>query len=149
MRTQRGLRPDLDDYFLQMALLVAKRATCSRRAVGCVLTNLQGHVLATGYNGVCHGEIHCIDVPCAGADQPSGIGLHLCQAIHAEANALLQCRNIGEIHSCYSTTSPCIACMRLLANTSVQRVVFLEEYPHVESKTLAVKHFIDWVHRPN
>lgn len=148
MLTQRGLRPDSDDYFLQMAKLVAQRATCARRAVGCVLVNLQGHVLATGYNGVCRGEIHCTDVPCPGAQQPSGQGLHLCQAIHAEQNALLQCRDINEIHAAYCTASPCIQCMRLLANTSVQRIVFLEEYPHAESRGLAAAHFIDWVHRP-
>lgn len=132
-----------------MATLVAKRSTCARRAVGCVLTNSMGHVLATGYNGVARGRPHCIDTPCSGAEMPSGTGLHLCEAIHAEQNALIQCRNINEIDTAYVTASPCIQCMRLLTNTSVRRIVFIEEYPHAESRRLAAEAGIQWVHWPN
>lgn len=129
---------------MDMTTLVAQRSTCARRAVGCVLVNEQGHVLATGYNGVCRGSDHCIDVPCAGANQPSGEGLYLCQAIHAEQNALMQCRNINEIYTAYVTASPCISCMRLLANTSVKHIIFKEEYPHHESRELAERLSITW-----
>jgi dCMP deaminase len=139
-----GSRPSRDAYFIAMVALVATRATCIRRKVGCILVNEQGHVLATGYNGVCAGAVHCIDKPCAGANQPSGQGLHLCEAIHAEQNALIQCRNINEIHTAYVTSSPCISCMRLLANTSVTRIVFSERYPHVESERIASSRNIAW-----
>jgi dCMP deaminase len=139
-----GSRPSKDAYFISMVALVATRATCIRRKVGCILVNSQGHVLATGYNGVCAGAVHCIDKPCAGASQPSGQGLHLCEAIHAEQNALIQCRNINEIHTAYVTTSPCISCIRLLANTSVTRIVFAERYPHVESERIARNKGISW-----
>lgn len=146
-RILRGSRLNRDDYFIQMAKLVAQRATCARRAVGCVLINSQGHVIATGYNGVCRGADHCIDKPCPGANAPSGEGLHLCQAIHAEQNALMQCRNINEIHTAYVTASPCIHCVRLLANTSVKRIIFAEEYPHAESQRVAQLAGIEWIHR--
>lgn len=146
VRTLRGSRLSRDDYFIQMAQLVAQRATCARRAVGCVLINAQGHVIATGYNGVCKGAAHCIDSPCPGALQPSGQGLHLCEAIHAEQNALIQCRNITEIHTAYVTASPCIQCVRLLANTGVKRIMFAEEYPHAESQRVALHAGIEWVH---
>lgn len=52
-------RPDLDLYFMRMARLAATRSTCLRRAVGCVLVDDGGKVLATGYNGVASGERHC------------------------------------------------------------------------------------------
>lgn len=146
VRILRGSRLSRDEYFIQMASLVAQRGTCARRAVGCVLINAQGHVIATGYNGVCKGADHCIDHPCAGAEQPSGQGLHLCEAIHAEQNALLQCRNINEIHTAYVTASPCIHCVRLLANTGVKRIMFKEEYPHVESQRVALSAGIEWIH---
>lgn len=149
MRTLRGSRPSRDEYFVEMTSLVAQRATCARRAVGCVLVNEQGHVIATGYNGVCRGASHCIDKPCPGADHPSGQGLHLCEAIHAEQNALLQCRNINEIHTAYVTASPCVSCMRLLANTSVKRIVFQEYYPHAESEQIAERAGIVWDHWPH
>lgn len=146
VRVLRTSRPERDEYFAEMTKLVAQRATCARRAVGCVLVNEQGHVLATGYNGVCKGAVHCIDKPCAGANMPSGQGLHMCEAIHAEQNALLQCRNITEVHTAYVTSSPCIQCVRLLVNTSVKRIVFLEEYPHAESASVARRAGVEWIH---
>lgn len=132
-----------------MTALVASRATCARRKVGCVLIDAHGHVLATGYNGVARGEVHCTDVPCPGAGQKSGQNLHMCQAIHAEQNALLQCTSPSEVHTVYTTSSPCIQCMRLLANLPhLRRIVFHEEYPHVESRELAARRAISWHHRP-
>lgn len=148
MNTQPGLRPSTDEYFLEMATLVAKRGTCARRQVGCVLVNLSNHVLATGYNGVCKGASHCTEFPCPGAKAPSGHLLHLCEAIHAEENALIQCRNVGEIHAVYTTASPCVLCMRKLVGTGVKRIVFREEYPHYESQRMAIHRDIEWIHLP-
>lgn len=113
-----------------MARLVASRATCSRRQVGCVLVNARRHVLATGYNGPPAGFPHCIDEPCAGAGLPSGTGLEACQAIHAEQNALLQCHDVYAIDAAYVTTAPCVTCTKLLLNTSCRRIVFSQHYPH-------------------
>lgn len=148
MTTPNGLRPTSDEYFLQMAELVAHRATCIRRRVGCVLVDSNNHVLATGYNGTSRGAPHCTDRPCVGATLPSGQGLHLCQAIHAEINALVQCRDIDAIHSVYCTASPCVSCMRVIVGTGVTRIVFRELYPHPESIDLANNSEIDWIHLP-
>lgn len=139
-----GSRPTTDQYFMDMTSLAARRATCIRRKVGCVLVDVLGHVLSTGYNGQYRGSPHCIDHPCAGAGQPSGQGLHLCEAIHAEQNALLQCPDTTKIDTAYVSSSPCVQCMRLLANTSVRRIVFLEEYPHAESRRIAEERSILW-----
>lgn len=122
-------RPSKDVYFLRMALLVATRGTCARRQVGCVLVNERGHVLSTGYNGVASGMTHCTDTRCPGARETSGNGLDKCQAIHAEQNALLQCKDVWSISKCYVTCSPCIHCVKLLMNTSCREVVFGAEYP--------------------
>lgn len=130
------MRIDADQYFLRLAELVSLRGTCARRQVGCVLVDHNNFVLATGYNGVAKGVKHCTDNPCPGANQPSGQGLHLCEATHAEANALIQCRDINAIHTAYVTASPCIQCTRLLMSTSCKRVVFAEVYPHSESERL-------------
>lgn len=130
-----------DEYFTKMATLVAERGTCVRRKVGCVLVNKRGHVIATGYNGNAAGSIHCIDKPCPGAESPSGHGLETCQAIHAEANALLQCKDVYDIDTAYVTASPCVHCTKLLMNTSCERIVFLEYYPHHDAKWL-------WLEKP-
>lgn len=142
------MRPSLDVWALKLASLTAQRTTCLRRAVGCVLLNSRGHVLATGYNGVATGLPHCnhsdqLYLPgfphtCSGAHSPSGANLDGCLAIHAEQNALLQCSDVYKIHICYTTASPCLTCTKLLLNTSCERIVFVDEYPHSEAKDLWV-----------
>lgn len=122
------IRIPSDWYFLKMANLASERATCKRRKVGCILVNSKKHVIATGYNGVAAGQEHCIDNPCEGAQLKSGEGLDKCEAIHAEQNALLQCRDVYDIQTVYCTLSPCIHCLKLLLNTSAQRIVFMEKY---------------------
>jgi dCMP deaminase len=139
-------RIGLDEYFVEVAKIVAKRSTCVRRQVGCVLTNDHNHIMATGHNGVASGLPHCIDDPCPGAHCASGTGLNLCEAIHAEQNALLQCHDIGKIYTAYVTASPCIHCLRLLLNTSCERIVFAEEYPHPEARILWEGQGREWVH---
>ena len=146
-----GSRMSRDEYFLQMAELVAQRGTCARREVGCVLVNGYNHVLATGYNGVAASRSHCIDSPCPGADCPSGTGLELCEAVHAEQNALIQCRDCTTIRTAYCTASPCMLCLRMLMNTSCDRIVFREEYPHKEAAGQWRAMGREWIHvpRPN
>lgn len=129
-------RMSKDEYFSRMARLVSQRATCKRRSVGCVLVSPLGHVLATGYNGVPSGSAHCIDNPCAGAGFASGHGLDSCEAIHAEQNALLQCKDVMNIETAYVTTMPCMTCTKLLLNTSCKRIVYIESYPHSEAAEL-------------
>lgn len=152
------MRLSRDEWALKLALLTAQRTTCCRRAVGCVLLNARGHVLSTGYNGVAAGLPHCNEEvithnhgprkewereiiavhphACSGAAAPSGTNLDGCQAIHAEQNALLQCRDMYAIHTAYVTASPCMTCCKLLLNTSCQRIVYVEEYPHSAAKNL-------------
>ncbi len=130
------MRPSKDMYFSSMALLASSRATCPRRRVGCVLINERGHVLSTGYNGVAAGSRHCTEHNCPGASYPSGQGLDKCEALHAEQNALLQCRDVWTIDTAYVTASPCVTCTKLLMNTSCKRIVFIDEYPQLEAKEL-------------
>jgi dCMP deaminase len=119
------MRPTRDEWAIQLAFLTSERATCCRRKVGCILTNSRGHIIATGYNGVAAGLDHCHEgSTCIGANSPSGQNLDGCQAIHAEQNALLQCKNVYEIETCYVTTAPCMTCTKLLMNTSCQRIVY-------------------------
>ena len=151
------MRPSHDEYALRIAEVVASRSTCLRRSVGCVLTNARHQVLATGYNGRAAGLPHCneedygaaygasswgkseaeldVDIAmyphrCAGAQAASGTNLDACEAIHAEQNALLQCRDVYQIETCYVTVSPCVTCVKLLLNTSCKRIVFRERYAH-------------------
>lgn len=126
----KALRPNRDETGLELAAVWAKRGTCRRRKVGCVLFDADGYQLSAGYNGPASGEPHCVDFPCPGANLPSGSGLDECLALHAELNALSRCADVRLIDTCYVTCSPCVTCVRYLLNTACRRIVFEEEYPH-------------------
>lgn len=125
-------RLDVSDYFITMARLASLRGTCLRRKVGCILVDAKNRVLATGYNGVARGQPHCGQEGCAcdGMRHRSGEGLDNCLAIHAEQNALLQCREPDSVHAAYVTVTPCVTCAKLLLNTGVKHVVAWEPYAH-------------------
>lgn len=135
-------RPDRDEWFTEMAILVSRRSTCRRLAVGAVLVSERGHVLATGYNGRAAGLPHCAEGiggvfphACFNSDAPPGEP-NGCESIHAEQNALLQCRDVHEIETCYCTIAPCLTCVKLLLNTSCRRIVFAEEYAYPDAVRL-------------
>lgn len=132
-------RPSWDAYFMQIAHLVATRATCPRRSVGAVLVR-DRRILATGYNGAPSGLPHC---PPGGheTDWPTGClrAGHCIRALHAEQNALLQAARIGiacEGASIYVTCQPCNACAKMLINAGVVRVIFEGDYPDAFSREL-------------
>ena len=54
-------RPSWDEYFLELADMVASRSTCLRRHVGAVLVR-KDRIIATGYNGAPRGLSHCLDM---------------------------------------------------------------------------------------
>lgn len=116
--------------YMNVALSIAMLSTCGRRKVGCVLLDEDTVGLSIGYNGVPKGQAHCDDHrPCAGMHSVSGQGLELCEAIHAEQNAIAWCPRVQDVRYAICTTSPCIHCAKMLMNTGCEKLVFLEEYP--------------------
>ncbi len=117
-------RTDWDSYFMEIAKVVASRATCDRKYVGAVLVR-DRLILSTGYNGSIRGLPHCTE---AGHMMEEG---HCVATIHAEANALVQAAKNGvavDGATIYTTASPCWPCFKLLANAGVRRIVFGEFY---------------------
>jgi dCMP deaminase len=126
-------RPTWDEYFLEVAHLVAKRATCIRRRVGAVLVRNK-KILATGYNGAPSGLKHCIDVKCL-RDKlkiPSGERHELCRGLHAEQNVILQAALYGistQGSILYVTNQPCLICAKMLINAGIKEIVISDGYP--------------------
>ncbi len=138
---------------MDVALVLSKRSTCVKAAVGCVLTDARGRILATGYNGVAHGQDHCNEEKLVGdkfeLEDANGVALCLstkvirpyactghelppgsesCQAVHAEVNALMQCRDVDAIDTVYCTSEPCFRCTKELLNTGATRIVWKWPY---------------------
>jgi dCMP deaminase len=123
------MRISADECFMTIAFTLARRSSCIRRSVGCVLVDQNNHIIGTGYNGGPKGAPHCVDHPCSGAGFESGSELGRCQAIHAEQNALMQCRDVMSINTLYTTTFPCEHCFKMIANTGCRKVVYFDDYP--------------------
>lgn len=130
------MRPSIDFTMVNIAVVLSRRATCSKLSVGCVLTDSRGRIIGTGYNGVPHGMLHCTDCACGGADKPKGSDS--CIAVHAEINALLSCADIQKIRTCYTTHAPCLQCTKTLLNSDCQRIVFREDAFEAPAKALWV-----------
>jgi dCMP deaminase len=123
-----------DEYFLRLAHTVALRSPCIERQVGCVLVDDRNHILSTGYNGPPSKVEHC--QYCRRKDSEAGRDLYLCQSVHAEMNALLQCPDVNKIEIAYVTVNPCQICLRLLANTSTKIITFNKIYTPDSLKNL-------------
>jgi len=133
-------RPPWDDYFLEIAGVVAKRSTCLRRHVGAVLVR-DRFIISTGYNGAPTGIRHCAEVGCLRATHnvPSGERHELCRGLHAEQNAIIQAALHGvstKGATLYCTNHPCSICAKMLINAGVIRVVVSNDYNDLLSKEM-------------
>ena len=118
-------RLSTDKYFMDIAAVEASRSTCIRRKVGAVLVDYDNHILSTGYNGLPVGYSNCCDTGiCKRANAAVGGSDDACLVVHAEQNALLQCKNIDKIKAIYCTTFPCVHCIKLLMNTACEVIIY-------------------------
>jgi len=128
------IRPSWDEYFIGIAHEVAKRSTCLRRSVGCVVV-IDKRMVCTGYNGAPAGIKHCAERGGCMREKlnvPSGERHELCYAAHAEQNALCQASKYGialEGSTFYITNSPCSLCAKLLINIGVVKIIYADGYP--------------------
>ncbi len=125
-------RPNVDEYFLKIASVVAERATCRRHHVGAVAVK-DKHILATGYNGAASGSKDCLELGCLRDELgiPSGERHEICRGIHAEQNVIIQASLHGvslEGSTIYCTHTPCVLCAKMLVNAKIKRFVTFGHY---------------------
>lgn len=117
-----------DEYFMDIAEVVASKATCDRKSVGAVIV-LNKTIVSTGYNGAPRGMPECGEV---GHELKEMGGRQSCvRTVHGEANALIQAARTGakvEGGILYTTASPCYDCMKLIINAGISKVVCKEFY---------------------
>ncbi|MBF0156053.1 MAG: dCMP deaminase family protein [Magnetococcales bacterium] len=125
---------------MDAAHLAAQMSTCaSGRKVGSVFVR-NNRLLATGFNGVPSGYPHPSVCNRRLAGIPSGERLDLCPCAHSETNGIANAARHGvslEKSTVYVTCRPCGACMGMLANVGVSRVVFDGDYPDARSTEIA------------
>jgi dCMP deaminase len=125
-------RPSWDEWGLELAVTVARRADCTRRRVGAVLMTQDHSIVATGYNGAAPGKPGCLTAGACprgrsgvapGSSYDTGAGA--CIALHAEQNALLRATWQDMLMSTlFVTDEPCDGCWRMISGTPIERVVW-------------------------
>lgn len=110
-----------DVAYLKMAREWAKLSYCKRRQVGALIVK-ERMIISDGYNGTPSGfENYCEDEE----------GYTKWYVLHAEANAILKVA--ASTQSCvgatlYITMSPCQQCSKLIHQSGIKRVVYMEAY---------------------
>lgn len=97
---------------------LATLSKCEDRGVAAIITNADGtQIYSIGINGGPKGGPQCL--------------CHLGEkytCIHAEANALAKCISEDTDKVMICSLAPCITCAALMANSSIKRVFYLEDY---------------------
>lgn len=126
-------RPTWDEYFMEIANTVAKRATCDRGRSGCVIVR-DKQILVTGYVGSPRGLPHCDDVGHQlkkVIHEDGSVTTHCMRTVHAEQNAITQAARLGiplEGSTLYCKMTPCRTCAMLIINCGIRRVVCEKKY---------------------
>jgi dCMP deaminase len=132
MTSDRGKRPEFDEYMLKIASVVSERSTCLRHHMGAVAVR-DKHILTTGYNGAPSGGKDCLELGCLRDELgiESGTRQEICRAIHAEQNVIIQAGLHGvslEGSTVYCTHTPCVLCAKMLVNARIARFVTFGKY---------------------
>jgi len=130
-------RLDKDRYFLDIALSVSGRSTCTRRKFGAVIVK-DSTIVGTGYNGTARGVVNCYEVGCIKdeMESPQGSAYDYCPAVHAEENAIINSNRADRIGSTLyiagrdrdgklTMAVPCQRCRRKIMNSQIKDVVIM------------------------
>ena len=145
------MRISRDEMFTQITQVVAQRSTCHRFKVGALIVR-EGRIITMGYNGPVAGRPECKKIPTmeelvtdpiyrdrSMAEITQELENHplLCEgpgctrSLHAETNAIAFAAKAGvSVDGCtlYCSLSPCINCAKVIVNSGIKEVKFLEKY---------------------
>jgi len=126
-------RPDWDEYFMNIARVVATRSNCIKRKVAAIIVK-DKRVISTGYNGTPRGARNCNEGGCPRCNSmaESGTALEECLCSHGEENAITQAAYHGTSvkgATLYTTYAPCLLCTKMIVNSGISEVVYNKNYP--------------------
>ena len=160
VRPEKGKRISKVDTYLNCAEVFAYRSTCLKRKYGAVIVK-DDVVISTGYNGAPRGFDNCCDLgvcPRIAQDMHQGEGYGICRAVHAEANALLNCsrqQTIGaDLYLCginpenntIHKAKPCPLCARTIIQAGIDKV-YLRVGDGADNYTVIQARELEWVQK--
>ena len=132
---------NFDDKYIKISQIWATNSYAKRKKVGAIIVK-NNRIISDGYNGTpkgfpneceksyCDNPSRCKSDSCKNCKH-NKVGESLPYVLHAEANAiakLAKSTESGEDATLYVTMSPCLECAKLIIQTGIKRVVYLEEY---------------------
>jgi dCMP deaminase len=130
----KNSRPDWDSYWMGLVEQIGKRSTCTRRNIGAVVVK-DNYVVSTGFNGAPRNLPHCSEIGCLRDELkiPSGTRHEICRGVHAEQNAIIRGDPLRmEGATMYVNAKPCKICAKMIVNSGIKKVVYIEFYPDNE-----------------
>ena len=124
------IRPSWDQYFMDIAKVVATRSPDDKTQVGCVVVDINNRIVSTGYNGTPPGFDDSF-IDWFSKDKMPFI-------LHAEMNSILYAKQ--ELTDCilYCTLGPCLDCLKHIKQVGIRKVIYLEDCKMIiEAKNLA------------
>jgi dCMP deaminase len=135
------MRPEKDEYYLEIAKAIALKSPCTRRRFGAIIV-VNDTIVSTGYNGPARGVINCEEIGClkdlAGAEHYKSY--EFCTAVHAEENAIINAARSGSrvmggnlyVVATYpdgkmGESRPCDRCSRAIINAGITKVITVDE----------------------
>ena len=125
-----------DEYYMNIAMAVRKKANCMRRKIGAVIVK-ENRIISTGYNGTPEGMINCTDGGCVRCRDretyKASQGYDVCICVHAEQNALIAAARFGnavEDFVIYSTLRPCFDCTKAALQAKVKAIYYRHDWQH-------------------
>jgi len=152
------LRKSKAESYLDVAVSIANRSSCSRRKFGAVIVK-NDTIIATGYNGTMRGALNFGDpteMPCLKDlyNEEATISYNTCPALHAEENACLIAgreRALGStmyLAPAFGTGDrPCFRCRRVIWQTGIKTVIFINRDGNIseDNASMYVKLDNEWM----
>lgn len=125
-----------DEYFMGIALLSSKRSKDPSTQVGACITSESKRIVGIGYNGFPFG---CEDDEYPWERYGEFLETKYPYVVHAEPNAILNANS--SLHGCtiYVTLFPCHECAKLIIQSGIKEVVYMEDKYAETDSTIASK----------
>jgi len=116
-----------DQYFMGVALLSAMRSKDPSTQVGACIVNEEQRIIGIGYNGFPVG-VEDDEFPWENGD--NWLESKYPYVVHAEPNAILNATVSLKNARLYVTLFPCNECAKLIIQSGIKELIFLEDKYH-------------------
>ena len=151
------MRPQKDEYYLNIAKEVAMRSTCFRVKVGAIIVR-DDQIISTGYAGAPRKTKDCLERNECIRDKlniPHGKQYEMCRSVHAEMNAVINAARAGvsllggtmylyieDRNGQRIDSLPCFICKKVIINAGINRMVCSTKTPG-EMRIFYIQDWID------